>query len=432
MTPHQACPTDRGVLRFPTARLGLATECRDLMPDPPRRLALVHEAGRHEAAMVDAKAEQVDLAAEYGLPLLRARSAFVSPDLWKAELVASHARSSASYSDAVPGTPWRYEVFVVPASAPRDAWGSWEQQQADPQVRAEAERQNAFYMVSLDLGRRLLAGELQGWGRLGSRSGPWTEIPAEAWDLLRVPYEKGFGSWRRGHLSEPDMEFRAVRIRDLVGLPLKAAALAYGPAEAALVAQRAVAFGILGQPISAAPPLQRRTNGKPTLQERMAEHPQPALSLPEQPTLAQAADAIDQLERQLGAALKAGTLVATGQEAGGVTRSIQLGEWARGTLRLEESTLVLSRVTLREVRVRQGVAEAPAPMAAASYTRGDVERWFIGRRDSFADAPRHPPLAQDWIAAQEVFAGVRRNAIESLREQYVLPERRKQGPSPKS
>ena len=73
---------------------------------------------------------------------------------------------------------------VVPAAVPRDTWGSWEQQAADPEVRAEAQRQNAFYAVSLELGRRLLAGELQGWGRLGNLVGPWTEIPAEAWHVL--------------------------------------------------------------------------------------------------------------------------------------------------------------------------------------------------------------------------------------------------------
>ncbi len=332
----------------------------------PKRLR-ARDTGRHGATVAQTTQAQAETETRYGLPLIRARSAFVPPELWKPALVASQRRADPGFSDAVPGNPWRYEVFTVPAEVPRDTWGSWVQQEGNPELRAEAERQNTCYAMSLELGRRLLAGELQGWGRLGSPIGSWTEIPAEAWHVLRVPYEPAFAGLQRGHLSGPGMEFWGVRIRDLVGLSLKAAALAYGPDDAAAVAQRAAAFAIRRQSVAPATRARKRSEGvgsTPTLAERMRDVAQPSLSPPEQPSLAEAADAIRQLERHLVDALRRGALVATGQDARGALRTIKAGEWAQAAMHTDESAVTLGDVSLHQVRVRQAERDASEAVAA--------------------------------------------------------------------
>ena len=82
------------------------------------------------------------------------------------------------------------------------------------------------------------------------------------------------------------------------------------------------------------------------------------------------------------------------------------------------------------LRDRRGVAEPSNNLSSAtSFTSADVERWFRFRLAEFAAAPRHPTEKQDLEAARLPFPGVSRDAIRSLRAQYVLKDRRKQGPN---
>jgi hypothetical protein len=82
---------------------------------------------------------------KYGLPLLRARSAFVSNEAWRPALIASVKRASLSWPDGALGSRWRYEVFIVPElGPPEEPWAAWPRQESDPLACAEVERQNTF------------------------------------------------------------------------------------------------------------------------------------------------------------------------------------------------------------------------------------------------------------------------------------------------
>jgi hypothetical protein len=208
----------------------------------------------------------------FGLPLMQARYGLVAPDLWRPALVASKARANPAWTDRTPPHSWRLEVFVPPLTAPPpQLWESWAAQQETPIFKAEAERQNTFYAVSLDLGDRLLSGELQGFGRKGEITGPWAPIPAEAWRVLRVAHSDDFLNWQMGHLVGGGAELWGVRIADMVGIPRHLAAVAYGPSAAAHIVQRSEAFGIVAVPsVARAPRDTNRANGN-TLDARMAE-----------------------------------------------------------------------------------------------------------------------------------------------------------------
>ena len=180
----------------------------------------------------------------HGFPLIRARHAFVPSALWRPALIASAKRASPTFPDGPIGTAWRYEVFVPVMNRSDDNWCNWERQEANHLVRAEAEMQATFYAISLELGRRLLAGELKGFGRKGDAFGPVKEIPPGLWRTSRVEHSSDFAGWRDGRLVGGETVIWSTHIVDMVGLPIHAAAIAYGPAEHAYVVQRAEAFGV--------------------------------------------------------------------------------------------------------------------------------------------------------------------------------------------
>jgi hypothetical protein len=68
--------------------------------------------------------------------------------------------------------------------------------------------------------------------------------------------------------------------------------------------------------------------------------------------------------------------------------------------------------------------ETPPPEA---WTSDRVQEWFKTRVAQFAPAPRHPTEAEDLAAARQQFSGISREIIRSFRNEYVSPERRKQG-----
>ena len=187
----------------------------------------------------------------YGLPIMRARSALVPPDLWHRALQTSAARSQPRSTDRVPPGSWRLEVFAPRLYSPN---ASGFPSEGAALLPIEAERQNAFYAVSLNLGRRLLAGDLEGFGRSGSMAGPWVKIPSPAWQLLRVEQSDDFVNWHLGHLIGAGLDLWSVRILDRVGLSFDATAIAYGPADAARIAQSAEVFGVTSRDTNARPP----------------------------------------------------------------------------------------------------------------------------------------------------------------------------------
>jgi len=220
-----------------------------------------------------------------------------------------------------PGSTWRYEVFSIPhrIRPAEEEWASWEQQIKNPMVKVEVEHQSCFYMVNLELGIRLSRGALKGFGREGSITGAWTEIPTTAWSVLRAPYSEDYEAWRLGHLIGGGADLWDVRLLDTEGLSFADAALAYGPDEEVQIIQRAAALGVeasakprresrLGQRMAAEAPV-RLSGGLVSEEERAA---------------AQSA-----LEASLIERLKAGELIGERVDGAGVARPISTAEWAR-------------------------------------------------------------------------------------------------------
>ncbi|MGI4944413.1 MAG: hypothetical protein ACRYHQ_28290 [Janthinobacterium lividum] len=209
-----------------------------------------------------------------------------------------------------------------------------------------------------------MAGELQGHGRLGSMVGPWTPIPAEAWEVLQVPCAllgaTDFTAWRRGHLVGPGMEFWGARILDPTGLSLKAAALAYGPAEAVSVAQRGMAFGHT-KPL---PPPKPKS-----LAARMAAAEIPQLGSMKKPDAVELADALRSLRQSVIQQLRDGSLVADAENVAGLRRPVEATEWLKGRVDFGVSVVMVGRMRLGAVRVRQCLKQ-PAAITAAKAVVG--------------------------------------------------------------
>ena len=428
------CPATAVARSSILARLGLAAEYRDLMPDPPRRLTLVREDSRHEAALSETTEARVDPELERGLPLFRARSAFVEPKLWKAALAASVHRANPAWKIGFPGSKWRYERFVPWLEAPGEQWEKWDQQEADPLLRAEADRQATFLRVSMALGQHLMVGNLEGSGRLGSMVGPWTPIPAAAWEVLQAPCATpaatDLSAWRHGHLVGPGMEFWGVRILDTTGLSLRAAALAYGPAEAAAIAQHGMVFGHLRPSL---PPTPK------SLAARMAAAAIPQVGPATKPDAAELADAVRSLRQSLVRQLQDGSLIADGEGASRLRRPIEARLWATGRADFSVSALVSGASRFVAIRIRQPlqpsnaadggrVAAVQCLPVSRKFNEAEVAAWFGHRVQQYLDAPRHPPEDADQAAANTEFGRkVPRKWIRFLRDKHVPANRRPQG-----
>lgn len=303
----------------------------------------VHEFGRYEAAKLESPSYQVDPDLCHGLPLFRARRVFVGVDLWNAELIASERRASPQFGDAIPGDPWRYErLSLPPGPSKQDETFSWKNQEHDHERQAEAQRQNTFYAVSLALGSALLAGELQSSGRLGSMVGPWTEIPAAAWRVLRVPCADSYQNWRLGHATGAGMEFWNIRIRHQVGLLLSDAATAYGPAGSANIVHRGMALGV------------EETDSlvsTPTALDRRMAAAGPTGLVQQRPTAEEFAKARQALSESLFSLLRSGGLVADSWVSG-AARPLRPEQWLTGQANLTASSLRVGEETLEAIRVR--------------------------------------------------------------------------------
>lgn len=386
--------------------------------------------------MVRSKELRADPDARYGISLRWARLTLVEPALWKAELIGFQGRG---IRNTVPGSPWRYEVFVVPSGPfPREPWFEWSSLEADPVYRIEAERQDAFYRINLELGRRLLACELQGYGRRGSMTGPWIPIPAEAWRRLQVPFEPDFRNWSDGRLVGPGMEFWSTRILDRVGLPLKAAALAYGPTQVASVIQRAEAFGI-AKPLPTPRPgsLAARARGRAG---NVLYDPQP------KPT--EVGDAWPQLKHALLEALRTGSLVATGEDFAGTINQISPAQLGDRGVDLDHSRLGLPGAWFERVRVRPRDVDPAAasnedtPAAEISpaiatragrvhpkylrdrqgYSSAKGEAWYVARVARWKAGMPIPSQRQDKKDAETELPGASRDVIRKLRRKHAPAE----------
>lgn len=348
----------------------------------------------------------------FALPLHRARWAFVGPDLWRPML---HASNTFPEVMGPPPSTWRYEVFTAPRTIQRsdEGWASWANQNANPWVRSEVERQHCFYKVSLELGARLSRGSLKGFARVGSITGPWTEIPAPAWSELRAPYSGDYEAWRLGHLIGGGADLWDVQVLDSKGLPFAAAALAYGPSEAAQIVRRAAAFGLT----TPATPKERRES---QLDQRMASlmssvvMPENAVS-EEERAAAQIALEASLLER-----LKAGELIGERVDGAGVARPISTAEWAKlGRVIVNSKS---DPPGLSDVVVRPSLDSTPPAKNAPARKRGRSQsrpRPLIETAyHQWAAQIASPPTkrdAEDWARAQGYPIGT----IRELQREFV-------------
>lgn len=290
------------------------------------------------------------------LPLHRARWVLVASDLWRPALIASTSRGALGRAvRCKPGSTWRYEVFTVPHHVrPADEeWASWEKQIADPAVQVEAEHQDCFYRVNLELGLRLSRGTLKGFGREGSITGSWTAIPTTAWSILRAPHSEDYEAWRLGHLVGGGADLWDVHVLDTEGLPFADAASAYGPAEAAQIVQRAAAFGVATPPSSTLPGTR--------LHRRMA-----SLTLSDQIGEDALRAARSALDTHLLVELEAGRLVGERRDAHGVRRPIPRAEWSRLSREIMRGRSSVSE--LADILVRPQEEDSP-PKATRADTR---------------------------------------------------------------
>ncbi len=304
-----------------------------------------------------------DPALRRGIPLMRARTVLVAPALWQPALKASAARASASYPDEIPGDGWRYKVLTPPSrTMPPDFWATWEQQQTNDYYRAEAARQTTFSAVSLDLGKRLARGKLHSFGRVGSVMGEWAEVPAAAWSMLRVPFSPDFQHWHQGHVVGANLDLWDVRLIEPAGISLAQARFAYGPAKAASVVLRAVAFG--AEPVQAPP--------KPgSLDEKMLKRSMnnPNLNAPTAVEADELATAWKDLDAALFGALKSGVLVAHEAASDGTRRLITMDEWREKVVDWDACEGI--RVFVAEGQAEQ---QAPADALPVAKKRGGGPR----------------------------------------------------------
>ena len=304
-----------------------------------------------------------DPALRRGIPLMRARAALVAPSLWRPALVAETMRAEVCPS-SIPSDKSAYEVLAHGLKiSVRGFWAPWENdEQRTAYYRAETDRQATFYAVSVGLGERLISGKLHSFARVGSVMGEWAEVPAAAWSLLRVPFSPDFRHWHQGHVVGANLDLWDVRLIEPAGISLAQARFAYGPAKAASVVLRAVAFG--AEPVQAPP--------KPgSLDEKMLKRSMnnPNLNAPTAVEADELATAWKDLDAALFGALKSGVLVADEAASDGTRRLITMDEWREKVVDWDACEGI--RVFVAEGQAEQ---QAPADALPVAKKRGGGPR----------------------------------------------------------
>ena len=364
-----------------------------------------------------------DYGDRYGLPLYRAWWRLIPEQTAYDFIICSLPYMVAPFTREAARN---YSAFAARPNAPMDDVRARQNWIPDPRrnalLDAEADQQKIWRRVDTDLKARLLAGDLDGFGRQRNIVAPLVPIKRWAWSQLEV-------DWVKGNAKHDNLKFLDIRIRDSVGLPLSQAAIAYGPdveAERVLVARAYGSFDLCATETGLRESLLSIVIGAPRFADAAKSRPSPSLLCA----------AENSLRRTLLDLLEAGQLLGFGQRDGAPCE-IPRSEWQHGTPDFDRSALTTSSGTYTDVPVRlphpfaQGAGEASR---RPSRPLNELPAWWEERVSKHPHG-RWPFKEEDDFADAKAtgFTSEKRDTIRELRKRIagrISSGRRKVGKPP--